>query len=162
MKNITYNFSLVALWVLILGSACRASDGKLSVLNDRQLSQVRGGFCFLEICEDAPGTGVCQPYPTDDRTLCKLATCIFIDDSTLTMDIIACIGEAPDTCTEAKTYRQCVLAFKMSSCSNGPDTLYCGDHLAADCTPSKPDEACLCFVPASTRPCDWTNCSSGD
>lgn len=143
---------------LAFGSVGHAAGKGITVLNDREMAGVRGGFCILETCEAAPGTANCQPYANDEATLCNLAICLFEHMVIGNLDEIGCIGWAPDTCTESTTYRQCVLAFKASTCSYGTTTP-CGKHVSADCIPSIPDRGCLCHILPPDRNCDWTNCT---
>jgi len=159
MKIITSILPIMAILLsLTFGSVGHATGKGITVLNDREMAAVKGGFCILEQCEDAPGTATCQPYPVDEETLCKLAVCLFEHVIIGNLDQIGCIGWAPSTCTESTTYRQCVMAFKLSTCSSG-STTPCGKHVSADCIPSIPDRGCLCHILPPDRDCDWTNCT---
>ena len=148
----------ITVLILSLPSVGHALEKGITLLNDRQMAGVRGGICAFHECEGPPGTGACQPYKIDEETLCNLVVCLFGEEWVGNVLVVECVGEAPDTCTETATYRQCIQVFSWSFCKNGPDTTYCGKHVSPDCTPSGKRVACLCYVKAPDRVCDWTNC----
>jgi hypothetical protein len=108
-----------------------------TALTDQELAGIKGGFCVLEKCEDPPGSGLCQPFHPDSTTICALTTCFFSQEIEGSVTVNNCNYLGPITCTEATTYRQCVLAFTQSSCFDGP-VGPCGFVFSSHCYPNVP------------------------
>lgn len=145
---------------LALGAAlaAHASDRVLTVLDDHQLAGIRGGFCPFEVCEDAPGTGVCQPEPPNANALCALTVCKYTDVSLPGLDLLGCSFVAKETCTTAASYRQCLLNFSASFCNSATDNA-CGVEVHSVC--HLRDRSCACGMEGGEDPCPWSNCSPG-
>jgi hypothetical protein len=148
---------LLTLVLLSMPLALHASTPGVTILKDNELAAIRGGYCPLEICEDAPGTGICQVFPPVASTICALTLCGYLEDQEGRLIIYTCAYVGISTCTMSKTYRQCILAFTTSSCSYGTDTP-CGVNFVPHCHPNPLDRKCDCTAGADGTPCDWVNC----
>jgi len=149
--------------ILILGilttCAAHAGQSKTKILSDAELASIHGGFfCLLEICEDPPGTGVCQPILPTPPALCALVKCSYEEETIGNVTAYGCLltGEG-ETCTTIGNYRQCIWAFKASICtySGIPE---CGKLAEADCLPDVPERLCVCAMDEPGENCDWSNC----
>ncbi len=158
MNTIARSLIIVMALCLTAGGV-RATEPSATVLTDNQMAAAKGGFCPFEECESAPGTGICQTYPPEE--LCNVTICRYSNESAGGVDIFSCGFVGEYTCSELTTYRQCILAFKMSFCSNGPDALHCGVIIEPECHIVNPDRQCICAVYATADPCDWTDCVDG-
>ena len=150
-------FILIAL--LLLGVSLGARAGSVTVLDDRHLAEAKGGFCPFEICEDAPGTGICETIPPE--TLCDLAKCVYGVRTVGSVTVYECLFTGKYTCSNPENYRQCILHFSLSFCSYGSD-LQCGMIVEPDCKPNVEDRSCICSVVEIDSPCDWTDCVETD
>ncbi len=148
----------LALLGISVGSA-RASEHSFAILNDGQMASIKGGLCVFEVCEDPPGTGVCQPYYPSTKELCGLTKCQYDQTSVGGVEVFDCVFSGPFTCSNKETYRKCVLALKLSFCSNGNDPLYCGVIIEPYCSLDVSERTCVCEAVDSGVPCEWTNCS---
>jgi hypothetical protein len=141
------------------GVAC-ASDKGAEELNDSQLAAIKGGlFCPFEICEDAPGTGICQPIPANTVAICALTKCSFSDEVLFNTELYSCAFAGRETCSLETVYRQCEWAFKLSFCGDKPNPLVCGTIVEPTCTLDIPERMCICGAVLTVIPCDWTSCS---
>ena len=158
MKSIL-NHLLIALALvsLQLGSANAAVQGA-TVLDDKQLANVRGGYCFLEECEDPPGSGNCQPILPS--SVCTFTICVYLDYQEGSVEVYSCGHLGLSSCTGSTTYRQCVLAFTTGTCSYGSSSP-CGVNVDPDCFPNKTNRNCDCVINTTSSTCDWTDCVNG-
>jgi hypothetical protein len=141
-------------------SLSKASDQQsATILSEQEMSRIRGGLCNFEMCEDAPGTGICQPEPDDDKTLCQMTSCKFKSTLVGLVEVIQCFFSGPNTCTESKTYRQCVWDLAPNTCQDSPDTTFCGTQVYTTCHPIASEGTCICQVLRPKTPCDWTYCT---
>jgi hypothetical protein len=140
---------LLAIGCLSLGGA-RAGENKVEILSADKLASIQGGFCPFETCEDLPGSGVCQPVIAIANVICGATQCTFVPFGFAS----GCLTAGPVTCTGINTYRQCILAFKLSFCSYGADQR-CGLQAQGDCYPV--GRVCVCQY-HTVGPCDWTDC----
>jgi len=147
---------LMAVASLSVGLA-RAGESKVKTLSDSQLAAIQGGFCPFEICESAPGTGVCQPIPDTQPALCKTIICRYQQYSVGPVDVFGCQFVAKSTCSQVNTYTQCILEFKFSICSYG-DVPVCGDNVVPLCHVNPRNRGCFCAINDTETPCDWTSC----
>ena len=150
---------IMILLLLGLPLGLHASTG-VTVLKDGDLAKIRGGFCFLETCEDPPGTGFCQLIPATEAAVCTFTLCIYDEETIGSVISYSCGFLGLSSCTESATYRQCVLAFTESSCNYGTSTA-CGVNFVPGCHIDKPDRKCVCYGEETDTPCDWTDCISG-
>jgi hypothetical protein len=155
MKTKLAKLLLITALMLGFSLSTRAANGGVTVLDDHQLATIKGGFCPFEICEDAPGTGICQTIPP--ATLCDLTRCVYSVEAYGTTDVYKCLFDGEYTCSSTASYRQCILHFSLSACSYGND-LQCGFIVQPGCTPDIPNRSCLCHVDSTDVPCDWTDC----
>lgn len=152
MKVVRY---LLIMAMLYTGVAY-ADGNKPVVLSDHELAGVKGGFCILEICESGPGTGICQPVAPTHAAICGVSKCFYQEKYEYGVLEYGCIIAGKYTCTEPGTYRQCVLAFKLSTCSNGPNPLKCGVIVEPTCHWT--GRECICDAEVLATPYDWTDC----
>ncbi len=159
MKNIQHH--LLIIFALLLYSACvgHATEPGVAILDDHQLSAVRGGWCPFEECEAAPGNGVCQPIPATTAALCAVTSCKYSQSEAGGVDVLSCNFAGKYTCSVMANYRECVLAFKLSTCSNGKVPT-CGVIVEPFCNLDIKDRTCVCGSGPIATPCDWTDCSS--
>jgi hypothetical protein len=148
---------LILITALTLGFclSARAATNTPTILDDHQLATVKGGFCPFEICEDAPGTGICETIPLD--SLCALTKCYYSTGWMGSVMTYGCTYVGEYTCSSTATYRQCILHFSLSFCSYGND-LQCGFIVQPDCTPNPSTRTCVCSEETTKDPCDWTDC----
>lgn len=153
---------IVFLFALMSGLAfgAQASDRGLTVLDDHQMAAITGGFCVFEYCEDAPGSGVCQPEPPNQAALCALTICKYTDVSLPGLDILGCSTAGKETCSINTTYRQCIQKFAVSACSSATD-MACGVEVHSWCTLNQGNRGCNCVLEGGEDQCDWSNCSPG-
>ena len=151
---------LLIIFALCLPPGLHASEQKIKILNDHELAAIKGGFCFLEKCEDPPGSGICQPFGPIAQTICDFTKCTYDEEIDGNTRVYRCVYGGPTTCTNSATYRQCVLSFTQSSCFDGP-LGPCGFNIVPDCLPIPPDRMCACFAKLTDEPCDWTDCVTG-
>ena len=109
------------LWIILAvlslpTGGLQASESNATVLNSKELAEIKGGWCIFEICEGAPGTGICQPVPANQAALCALTTCKYSQEEAGNIEIFSCNFKGPYTCSNNRAYRQCILAFKLSAC----------------------------------------------
>jgi len=149
---------ILILAVMALPVEAHASIRGAQILSDQELATIKGGFCPFEKCETSP-TGVCQPVPPNVAALCALATCRYTQSVVLNVEVYGCALAGKETCSKSRSYRQCVLAFELSTCSNGSDTTYCGFIVDPTCTVDSADRTCICGIDNTSTPCEWTNCA---
>ncbi len=150
----------ITLALCLTAGGVRASTQNIKILSDNELAKIKGGFYFLEKCEDAPGTGVCQPFPPFPEAVCTFTFCKWTEEVEGQMVIDSCGFLGPITCTEETTYRQCVLSLTQSTCLEGPVTP-CGFCYEPACHVDRIDRICVCTGKETDVPCDWSNCVSG-
>jgi hypothetical protein len=148
-RSLFLHMITVAFAVLIMDPAV-GGEPLVQTLADSQLAQIHGGFCPFEYCENAPGSGVCQPVAAVPAVVCGATKCTFVPFGGVAS---GCLTVGPVTCTAINTYRQCILAFKLSYCSYGPPI--CGVKEQGDCYPVA--RKCICEY-NSVGQCDWTSC----
>ena len=139
---------------------CLHAAGGLTVLSDKELAGIKGGFCILEACEAPPGTGLCMPFTPTSRSICAFTFCRFSQEIVGSVTVNSCGYLGPTTCTVPITYQQCILAFTQASCFDGPIGP-CGFNYVPDCFPDIPNRECVCFGKQTDEPCDWTDCVTG-
>lgn len=156
MNKLFHSLLIIPALCLIAGGV-RASDQPIKILNDNEMAAIKGGFCFLEECEDPPGSGLCQPFPPNPQAVCAFTFCKWSEEVDGRMVIDSCGYLGPITCTNEATYRQCVLSFTQSSCVDGPVTP-CGFCYVPDCFVDRPERICVCTGKDTNQPCDWSDC----
>ncbi len=159
MKTTLRHLFIVLAMASLACGAARASQGNVQILNDSQMASIKGGWCPFEECEAGPGTGVCQPYPASRAGLCAVARCSYSNSTAGNVDVLGCTLAGKVTCTANRTYRQCILAFKFSACSNGANPYGCGFLVVPTCTIDRIDRTCVCGIASPGNPCDWTDCA---
>jgi len=159
--NKLFQITSVILALSMSAGSVRASEPTVKILSDNELAAIRGGYCLLQVCEDAPGSGNCQPYGPIAQTICDFTSCSYDEEIDGSTRVFRCLYSGPTTCTNSATYRQCVLSFTQSSCYDGP-VGHCGVNIVPDCVPIPPDRICDCSAKLTEEPCDWTDCVNGD
>ena len=151
--------SLVYLGVvlmLFLGNA-EANSLKTEVLDNKQMADIKGGFCLIETCEKGVPTGKCQVLPPTFAGVCPRGTCRFVVFETALGELDICALFGHYTCTGLGGYRQCITGRLWDICTYSNINV-CGNIFEPFCTENIREHTCTCGTRLLNDPCDWTNC----